>query len=71
MRCAWTRTSSRGRCVVVEPTTEWERVSELDERRQESERNGVAALRAEIADLRNELEIMHSRVAYLESKGRR
>ena len=56
---------------MVEPTTEWERVSELDERRQESERNGVAALRAEIADLRNELEIMHSRVAYLESKGRR
>ena len=39
--------------------------------RKPGEPDGVAALRAEIADLRNELEIMHSRVAYLESKGRR
>ena len=33
--------------------------------------SGVAALRAELADLRNEVEILHSRIAYLESRGRR
>ena len=57
---------------MVEPVTEWERVSAaLDEQQQEAERrSGVAALRAELADLRNEVEILHSRIAYLESKGR-
>ena len=38
---------------------------------QEMPLEGVAALRAELADLRNEVEILHSRIAYLESKGRR
>lgn len=32
------------------------------------EKSGNAALRAEIADLRNEVEQLQSRVAYLESK---
>lgn len=68
---------------MVEPVTEWERVSGQRERdechcevcmvkiRAIDAFSGVAALRAELADLRNEVEILNSRIAYLESKGRR
>lgn len=56
---------------MVEPKMVWVSAA-LDEQQQEADRrSGVAALRAELADLRNEVEILHSRIAYLESKGRR